>query len=131
MPLLCPQGLDIDFRTVKPLKPCRFQRHLFMSKHDKIIIVESNKSEYNERTEGMSTYEDVLNGRRDHGIRFADLCKLVRDLGFTERIQSGHHVFTTPGLPLINLQEDGAKAKAYQVAQVRRIIKDYNLEVRK
>lgn len=78
----------------------------------------------------MSTYDDVKNGNRDRNIRFTDLCNLVLDLGFAERIRGSHHVFTQTGLPIITLQADGPNAKAYQVRQVRKIINQYGLEVK-
>lgn len=78
----------------------------------------------------MSTYYDVKDGGRDHNIRFADLCNLIQDLGSAERIRGSHHVFTKPGLPMINLQEDGSGAKTYQVRQVRKIIIQFGLEVK-
>ncbi|MCL2544506.1 MAG: type II toxin-antitoxin system HicA family toxin [Clostridia bacterium] len=77
----------------------------------------------------MNTYDDVIAGKRDRNIRFVDLCKLVCDLGFAERVRGSHHVFTKPGLPIITLQADGANAKAYQVRQVRKMIHQYGLEV--
>jgi len=37
-------------------------------------------------------------------------------LGFSERIKGSHHIFTLEGkAAALNLQPDGAKAKAYQV----------------
>ena len=78
----------------------------------------------------MSTFDDVIAGKRDRNIRFADLCKLVCNLGYTERIRGSHHVFTKPELPIISLQADGANAKAYQVRQVRKVIYQCGLEVK-
>jgi hypothetical protein len=41
---------------------------------------------------------------------------LLRDLGFDERTKGSHHIFTLEGIPeILNLQPNGAKAKAYQV----------------
>jgi hypothetical protein len=49
-------------------------------------------------------------------------------LNFTERIGGSHHMFVRSGIDeLINLQRDGAKAKPYQVKQVRIIILRYDL----
>jgi predicted RNA binding protein YcfA (HicA-like mRNA interferase family) len=70
----------------------------------------------------------ILRGRSDANIRFDDLCKLLTDLGFQERIRGSHHVFAKPGIEqLINLQRDGSKAKPYQVRQVRSVILRYRL----
>jgi len=44
-------------------------------------------------------------------------------LGFDERIRGSHHIFTKEGIEeILNLQPRGAKAKPYQVKQVRRAI---------
>jgi hypothetical protein len=44
-------------------------------------------------------------------------------LGFDERIRGDHHIFTKEGIAdILNLQPRGAKAKPYQVKQVRRVI---------
>jgi hypothetical protein len=73
----------------------------------------------------------VLLGRSDSNLAFADLRQLVLALGFTERIRGDHHIFTREGVEeIINLQPIGAKAKAYQVRQVRGIILKYKLGVR-
>ena len=70
----------------------------------------------------------ILRGRSDANIRFDDLCKLLRDLGFQERIRGSHHIFTKPEIePILNLQRDGSHAKPYQVRQVRSVILRYRL----
>lgn len=70
----------------------------------------------------------VLRGRSDANIRFADLCNLLRSLGFEERTSSRHHLFVKPGVEeLINLQRESGKAKPYQVRQVRKILLRYGL----
>ena len=38
----------------------------------------------------------ILGGRSDAGVRFDDLCGLLRNLGFTERIRGSHHIFRLP-----------------------------------
>ena len=44
------------------------------------------------------------------------------------RISGSHHIFTKHGvIERINLQRDGAKAKPYQVKQVRKILAQYKL----
>jgi hypothetical protein len=73
--------------------------------------------------------EIILGGLADRNIRLQDLRKLLRDLGFSERIKGGIHIFYKEGVEeIINLQplRDG-KAKAYQVKQVRGIILKYKL----
>ena len=53
----------------------------------------------------------------------------MRNLGFDERVQGSHHIFTKRGmLDIVNLQpRDGGKAKPYQVKQVRELVVKYGL----
>jgi len=75
------------------------------------------------------TLELVLDGRSDANVRFEDLCGLLLALGFVERTRGSHHVFGKSGVEeQINLQRDGAKAKPYQVKQVRSVILRHNLQ---
>ena len=70
----------------------------------------------------------ILSGRSDANIRFSDLRSLLLDLGFAERTQGSHHMYSRSGVEeLLNLQRDGNKAKAYQVRQVRKILLKYQL----
>ena len=70
----------------------------------------------------------ILRGSSDANIAFADLCGLLRHLGFAERTHGGHHIFTRAGIEeRITLQRDGGKAKVYQVRQVRGIMLKYRL----
>jgi hypothetical protein len=63
-------------------------------------------------------------GRADANVAFADLRGLLLTLGFAERIRGDHHIFSRDGVDeIINLQPLGARAKAYQVRQVRTIIR--------
>ena len=59
--------------------------------------------------------------KKTKNIRFVDLIKVCKQY-FGEPRQTGgsHTVFKTPwqGDPRINLQDDGGKAKPYQVKQV-------------
>ncbi len=73
----------------------------------------------------MSKFEKVLarvlSGEADANIPFEDLRWLLLRLGFSERINGSHHIYTRAYLPRrINLQpqRDG-KAKEYQVDQTR------------
>jgi len=44
------------------------------------------------------------------------------------RVSGSHHIFTQTGvMERINLQQEGSKAKPYQVRQVRRILVNYKL----
>ncbi len=74
------------------------------------------------------TLEKVLRGTSDANIAFTDLCQLLSQLGFDERIRGSHHIFTRDGIEeILNLQPNGAQAKAYQVKQVRGVILRYRL----
>ena len=70
----------------------------------------------------------ILIGNSDVNIPFDQLRQLLRSLGFTERINGSHHIFTQSGIEdILNLQSKKGKAKAYQVKQVRNVIVKYNL----
>jgi hypothetical protein len=70
----------------------------------------------------------ILRGTSDANINFEGLRRLLRRLGFDERIRGSHHIFTRDGVEeIINLQAKGKHAKPYQVKQVRRIILKYRL----
>ena len=70
----------------------------------------------------------VLWGTSDANISFAGLRELLKHLGFDELIRGSHHIFTKQGVEeILHLQAKGAKAKAYQVKQVRKVILNYKL----
>lgn len=70
----------------------------------------------------------ILRGASDANISFADICQLLRRLGFDERIRGSHHIFTKYGVDeILNLQPKGANAKPYQVKQVRNLLLKYKL----
>jgi len=70
----------------------------------------------------------ILRGSSDANISFNDLCELLKRIGFDERTRGSHHVFRKEGIEeKINLQSDSAKAKPYQVRQVRSILVKYRL----
>ena len=70
----------------------------------------------------------ILRGLSDNNVEFGELCGLLRNLGFDERVRGSHHVFRKKGIAeLINLQRDDAKAKPYQVRQVRTVLLKYRL----
>ena len=72
--------------------------------------------------------ERILRGTSDANIPFAEMCRLLRCLGFEERIRGSHHIFAKEGLPdILNLQEKAGKGKPYQVKQVRSLILRYKL----
>ena len=71
----------------------------------------------------MANFDQRIEQMRNNpkNIRFSDLVKVCEQY-FGEPRQTGgsHTVFKTPwqGDPRINLQDDGGKAKPYQVKQV-------------
>nr|VFK20464.1 MAG: YcfA-like protein [Candidatus Kentron sp. LPFa] len=75
-------------------------------------------------------YRYILLRRSDANIPFDGLCALLERLGFSERIRGDHHIFTMDGVDeILNLQPRNAKAKPYQVKQVREVILRYNLRL--
>lgn len=80
----------------------------------------------------MSKYEKLLfkllSGKNDTNFAFSDLCKLLDELGFDKRIKGSHHIYYKNNVDeIINIQPDKAKAKPYQVKQVRNLIIKYKL----
>lgn len=70
----------------------------------------------------------VLSGRSDANIAFTDLRNLLLSFGFSERMRGSHHIYFREGIEeILNLQPLGAKAKPYQVKQVRSVILKYKL----
>lgn len=71
----------------------------------------------------------VLSGSADRNVRFADLCGLLRALGFDERVRGSHHIYTRGDVvEILNLQpRDDGLGKPYQVRQVRDLIVKYRL----
>lgn len=64
-------------------------------------------------------------------LDFADFCRLVEHLGFTQlRAVGSHRIYPHPAIPeLVNLQDVGGQAKPYQVRQVLRLVERYNLHL--
>jgi hypothetical protein len=80
-----------------------------MPKHDKLI-------------------EKILSGTSDSNISFKELCSMLIAFGFDERIKGSHHIFSRLGIEeIINIQPQGSNAKAYQVKQIRKLIRKYKL----
>ncbi len=70
----------------------------------------------------------ILRGLSDANVEFEELCQLLKYLGFEVRVRGSHHIFRKAGvMHKINLQRQGAKAKPYQVKQVRNLILQYRL----
>jgi hypothetical protein len=72
----------------------------------------------------------ILRGSSDANITFSALCNLMKILEFEERIKGDHHIFTHNEVEeILNLQPIGAKAKPYQVKQIRNVILKYQLNL--
>ena len=70
----------------------------------------------------------ILRGNSDSNIGFDEIKNLLIRLGFDLRVKGSHHIFRRAGVEeKINLQSDGAKAKPYQVKQIRAILIKYKL----
>ena len=63
-------------------------------------------------------------------VRFARLCKIAEALGFQARKGTGsHRVYFQEGIQeIMNFQDEGGWAKAYQVRQFIKVIEKYNLQ---
>ena len=74
---------------------------------------------------------NILEGRSDANLSFADLCYVLERAGFTRRQGKGSHViYHRAGVDeIVNVQPKAGKAKAYQVKQVRELILKYQLEI--
>lgn len=82
-----------------------------MGRYDKIII-------------------KILRGTSDANMPFSDLCFLMKEFGFAERIKGDHHIFTRDDVvEIINIQPIGNKGKPYQVKQIRNLILKYKLNL--
>ncbi len=68
--------------------------------------------------------KSVLSAEQDNGMRFDELCNLLRRMGFEEHIRGSHHLYQRAGFAPINLQPVQGMAKSYQVRQVRKALKD-------
>lgn len=64
-------------------------------------------------------------------LRFEEACALARAFGFhLSRVSGSHHIFAREGIrELVNLQEVGGKAKAYQVRQLLALAERYNMSI--
>ncbi len=70
----------------------------------------------------------ILDGRFDRSIDFALLLRVLRRVGFEERIEGSHVIFSHPASPrALSLQPLRGLAKDYQVKQARRAIVESGL----
>lgn len=70
-----------------------------------------------------------MGGKSDNNINFGELCEFLRRLGFNVRVVGDHFIFVHDEVvEIINIQPDpNSMAKAYQVRQVRKLLRKYNL----
>jgi predicted RNase H-like HicB family nuclease len=62
-----------------------------------------------------TVYLRLLRGTSDASISFKDLCKLLKTLGFIERVRGDHFIYRKPQIEgILAIQPIGALAKAYQ-----------------
>ena len=82
-------------------------------------------------SKASKTLADILTGRSDANIAFADICHLLERAGFTRKPGKGSHtLFHKEGVEeIINLQPIGNKAKSYQVKQVRNLLLKYQPDI--
>jgi hypothetical protein len=74
--------------------------------------------------------QTILQGRSDASIGFEELRSMLKSLGFEERIRGSHHIYRRADVEeRLNLQRESARAKPYQVRQVRAVILKYRLGV--
>lgn len=79
-------------------------------------------------TRQSKVLDKILRGTSDANIPFAELRQALLSLGFSERVRGSHHIFTKEGVDdILNLQPKSAKAKPYQVKQVRNVILKHKL----
>ena len=79
-------------------------------------------------TQSEKVFQKILRGDADANIDFEALLNVLKKLGFQERIRGSHHILYKEAVEeIINLQPKDAKAKPYQVKQVRDLILKYKL----
>jgi predicted RNA binding protein YcfA (HicA-like mRNA interferase family) len=79
-------------------------------------------------TRPAKVLEQILRGDADANISFASMRRVLKMLGFDERIRGDHHIYSKEGVAeILNLQPKGSKCKPYQVKQVRHVILAYKL----
>jgi predicted RNA binding protein YcfA (HicA-like mRNA interferase family) len=67
--------------------------------------------------------------RNPQDLRFEEAKRLAQAFGFRlDRINGSHHIFIRTAIPqLVNLQNSGGKAKAYQIKQLLKLVETHNL----
>lgn len=67
-----------------------------------------------------------------NNVKIADIIDLAEGFGFTlRRISGSHHILEHPAIPeIVNLQQHGKDAKAYQIRQFLKLVEAYNLRLK-
>ncbi len=76
------------------------------------------------------TLAKILRGTADANIDFNDLCRLLRVLGFDERIRGSHHIFTRTGVEDI-LQPTAEKGISQAVSSETSSQHDFAIQTRR
>ena len=73
----------------------------------------------------------ILSGRSDQNFAFDDLCYILERAGFQSRSGRGsHRIYFREGVvEILNVQPRGAKAKPYQIEQVRELLLKYKIDI--
>jgi predicted RNA binding protein YcfA (HicA-like mRNA interferase family) len=72
--------------------------------------------------------DQILRGDADANLPFAGMARVLKQLGFQERIRGSHHIFSREGVvEILNSQPKGSKCKPFQVKQVRNVILAHHL----
>jgi len=73
----------------------------------------------------------ILGGRSDQNFAFDDLCYILERAGFQSRSGKGsHRIYYREGVvEILNVQPRGAKAKPYQIKQVRELLLKYKIDI--
>ncbi len=81
-------------------------------------------------TKRNKLYEKIKNAPEN--VRFEEICALAEMAGFIFKAARGSHKsYRRAGVvELLNFQNEGGKAKPYQVRQLLKIIDSYGLEVK-
>ena len=75
-----------------------------------------------------NVYNDIMSGKSDTNIRFADMQNLLISKGFICRVKGDHFIYRKAGIPeIVNIQPLGNKAKPYQVKQIRNLFLKYGI----
>jgi hypothetical protein len=77
-------------------------------------------------------FDIILRGQSDTNVRFADLQRVVRALGFEFRVKGDHFIYWRADVEeILNFQPlRGGKAKPYQVKQLRNLVLKYSLKIK-